>query len=75
MLSWARVSPVQALAYFSRQYPPHPITAQYAVRVLKSYPPDAVLVYIPQLVQAVRHDTVSLLLSTTKNRICFVDHV
>lgn len=59
MLSWARVSPVQALAYFSRQYPPHPITAQYAVRVLKSYPPDAVLFYIPQLVQAVRHDKVS----------------
>lgn len=50
---------MQALAYFSRQYPPHPITAQYAVRVLKSYPPDAVLFYIPQLVQAVRHDTVS----------------
>jgi len=59
MLNWARVSPVQALAYFSRQFPPHPITAQYAVRVLKSYPPDAVLFYIPQLVQAVRHDTVS----------------
>lgn len=57
-LTWARVSPVAALAYFSRQFPPHPITAQYAVRVLSSYPPDAVLFYIPQLVQAVRHDTV-----------------
>ncbi|CAB3384659.1 Hypothetical predicted protein [Cloeon dipterum] len=56
-LTWARVSPVAALAFFSRQYPPHPITAQYAVRVLSSYPPDAVLFYIPQLVQAVRHDT------------------
>lgn len=58
-LSWSRVSPVQALSYFSRQYPPHPITAQYAVRVLSSYPADSVLYYIPQLVQAVRHDTVS----------------
>lgn len=57
-LTWARVSPVAALAFFSRQYPPHPITAQYAVKVLSSYPPDAVLFYIPQLVQAVRHDTV-----------------
>ncbi|PSN41691.1 hypothetical protein C0J52_07710 [Blattella germanica] len=58
MLTWAPVSPIHALAYFSRQFPPHPITAQYAVRCLSSYPADAVLFYIPQLVQAVRHDTV-----------------
>jgi len=58
MLTWARVSPIQALSYFSRQYPPHPISAQYAVRVLESYPADAVLFYIPQLVQTLRHDTV-----------------
>ncbi|XP_969785.1 phosphatidylinositol 4-kinase alpha isoform X4 [Tribolium castaneum] len=57
MLTWARVSPITALAYFSRQFPPHPITAQYAVKVLSSYPADAVLFYIPQLVQALRHDT------------------
>lgn len=59
MLTWGRVSPIQALSYFSRQFPPHPITAQYAVRVLGSYQADAVLFYIPQLVQAIRHDTVS----------------
>lgn len=59
MLTWARVSPIQALSYFSRQNASHPITAQYAVRVLSSYPADAVLFYIPQLVQALRHDTVS----------------
>ena len=39
MLTWARVPPVKALAYFSRQYPRHPVTAQYAVRVLSSFPP------------------------------------
>lgn len=59
MLTWARVSPVQALSYFSRQLPPHPISAQYAVRTLASYPAEAVLFYIPQLVQAIRHDSVS----------------
>ncbi|KAL1513897.1 hypothetical protein ABEB36_003236 [Hypothenemus hampei] len=57
MLTWARVSPIQALGYFSsRQFPSHPISAQYAVRVLSSYQADAVLFYIPQLVQSLRHD-------------------
>ncbi|KAA0200909.1 hypothetical protein HAZT_HAZT003179 [Hyalella azteca] len=59
MLTWAAVPPVRALAFFSRQFPPHPITAQYAVRVLSGYPPDTVLFYIPQLVQALRYDTVN----------------
>ncbi|KAL0266294.1 UNVERIFIED_CONTAM: hypothetical protein PYX00_008881 [Menopon gallinae] len=65
-LSWSRVTPVQALSFFSRQYPPHPITAQYAVRVLSSYPADAVLFYIPQLVQAVRHDTMGYVIEFIK---------
>ncbi|XP_043226058.1 phosphatidylinositol 4-kinase alpha-like isoform X2 [Amphibalanus amphitrite] len=60
-LTWAKLPPVRALAYFSRQYPPHPITAQYAVRVLSSYPSDTVLFYIPQLVQAVRYDTMGFI--------------
>lgn len=61
MLAWAPVNPIQALSYFSRQYPTHPLTAQYAVRALNSYPAEAVLPYIPQLVQALRHDTVCFL--------------
>lgn len=60
MLTWAKVSPIQALSYFSRQLPHHPISAQYAVRTLASYPAEAVLFYIPQLVQAIRHDSVSI---------------
>lgn len=58
ILTWSQVSPIQALSYFSRQYPTHPLTAQYAVKTLTSYPAEAVLPYIPQLVQALRHDTV-----------------
>ncbi|XP_012288489.1 phosphatidylinositol 4-kinase alpha [Orussus abietinus] len=66
MLTWAEVSPIQALAYFSRQFPHHPISAQYAVRVLASYPADAVLYYIPQLVQAVRHDSMGYVIEFIK---------
>ncbi|CAI4230573.1 unnamed protein product [Auanema sp. JU1783] len=58
VLTWATCSPVMALSLLTpRQYPLHPITVQYAVRVLRSYPADALLMYIPQLVQAVRHDS------------------
>uniref|UniRef100_A0A914RD52 1-phosphatidylinositol 4-kinase n=1 Tax=Parascaris equorum TaxID=6256 RepID=A0A914RD52_PAREQ len=58
VLTWAPCSPVAALSLLgARQYPTHPITIQYAVRVLRSYPPDVLLQYIPQLVQAIRHDT------------------
>ena len=65
-LFWHRVHPLKALAFFSRQYPPHPITAQLAVRCLASYPPDAVLFYVPQLVQAVRYDTMGYVIEFIK---------
>ncbi|CAG2119996.1 unnamed protein product, partial [Medioppia subpectinata] len=57
MLTWTPVSPIQALSYFSRQYPPHPITAQYAIRNLINYDPNVIMFCIPQLVQAVRYDS------------------
>ncbi|CAP24439.2 Protein CBG03566 [Caenorhabditis briggsae] len=58
VLTWARCSPVMALSLLTpRQYSIHPISMQYAVRVLRSYPADALLMYIPQIVQSVRYDT------------------
>ncbi|XP_013167776.1 PREDICTED: phosphatidylinositol 4-kinase alpha isoform X1 [Papilio xuthus] len=67
MVTWARVSPVEALSYFSRQYPPHPLSAQAAVNALTSYPSSAVLLYIPQLVQALRHDTMGYVAELIKS--------
>ncbi|XP_028043414.1 phosphatidylinositol 4-kinase alpha isoform X2 [Bombyx mandarina] len=67
MITWARVSPVEALSYFSRQYPPHPLSAQAAVNTLTSYPSSTLLLYIPQLVQALRHDTMGYVAELIKS--------
>ncbi|KJE88947.1 type 3 phosphatidylinositol 4-kinase [Capsaspora owczarzaki ATCC 30864] len=56
VLCWAPVSPAGALALFSKLYSPHPVVAQFALRVLRSFPADLILFYIPQLVQALRYD-------------------
>ena len=58
----------RALSLFcKRTLPIHPITAQYATRVLNSYPAKAVLFYIPQLVQAVRYDDLGYVQEFIKN--------
>lgn len=71
ILNWAPVPPITALGYFSHS---HPLTAQYATRVLQNYPPQALLFYVPQLVQAVRYDTVSFSfqLYKTFRRVCAI---
>lgn len=56
VVTWAPIQPILALSFFSKAYPPHPFTAQYAVRSLYSYPIEVVMIYIPQLVQAIRND-------------------
>ena len=57
ILTWAKSTPIHGLSLLCpRTHPSHPLTAQYAVSVLASYPPDAVLFYIQQLVQATRWD-------------------
>jgi hypothetical protein len=35
----------------------HPLVASYVVRCLRRFSPDAVVFYLPQLVQALRHDS------------------
>lgn len=59
VLSWTPIAPVAAISFFSRMYPQHPLTHQYAVRVLGTYEPETLLFYVPQLVQGTRYDKVN----------------
>ncbi|CAD5216891.1 unnamed protein product [Bursaphelenchus okinawaensis] len=58
ILTWVHCSPVMAISLLCPKiYPPHPSTAQYAVNVLRACPPDLLLLYIPQIVQCMRWDS------------------
>ncbi|KAL7753195.1 phosphatidylinositol-4- kinase [Sorochytrium milnesiophthora] len=53
---WAPVPPITAITLFQPHYRSHPAVLQYAMRSLFSFDIDNVFFYIPQLVQALRHD-------------------
>ncbi|KAI9473410.1 MAG: hypothetical protein EXX96DRAFT_304862 [Benjaminiella poitrasii] len=53
---WAPVSIITAATYLLPNYSNNPFILQYAMRSLKQYPVEAVFFYIPQIVQALRHD-------------------
>eukprot|EP01113_Clastostelium_recurvatum_P021993 TRINITY_DN2614_c0_g1_i1.p1 TRINITY_DN2614_c0_g1~~TRINITY_DN2614_c0_g1_i1.p1 ORF type:complete len:2071 (-),score=563.44 TRINITY_DN2614_c0_g1_i1:69-6281(-) len=56
LLYWATVSPPKAISLLSKTYQSHPLVIQYAVRVLRSFSPETIIFYLPQLVQALRYD-------------------
>lgn len=53
---WAACSITQALEFLTPAYKGHPRVMAYVLRVLESYPPERVTFFMPQLVQALRHD-------------------
>ncbi len=54
---WAPVAPVLAVSYFQPQYRNDPSLLQYAHRVLEGHPVDVTFFYVPQVVQALRNDS------------------
>ncbi|KAH7034920.1 phosphatidylinositol 3 [Microdochium trichocladiopsis] len=56
LLFWAPVNPITAVTYFLPAYRKHPFLTQYAMRALESHSIDVTFFYVPQIVQALRHD-------------------
>ncbi|CAF0823433.1 unnamed protein product [Adineta ricciae] len=59
ILIWAPTDPVAALSYFANarlNQIANSYTIQYASRILYTTRPEAIILYIPQLVQAIRYD-------------------
>lgn len=67
MLTWAPITPIKALSFFSRKYPNHPITVQFAIRNLFQTKPDVIMMFIPQLLQAVRYDAIGYITEFIKS--------
>jgi len=57
LLLWAAVPPVTAVSYFQPRFDNNPIVLQYAMRVLEQHPVQLTFFFVPQVVQALRTDT------------------
>ncbi|KAF6763882.1 atypical/PIKK/PI4K protein kinase [Ephemerocybe angulata] len=57
LLFWAPVPPIIANTFFERRYNSDPLILQYAHRVLAQHPVELTFFFIPQVVQALRYDT------------------
>ncbi|KAK3818759.1 MAG: hypothetical protein J3Q66DRAFT_282178 [Benniella sp.] len=56
LLFWGPVPSITAISYFQPAYHNDPMILQYAMRSLEHSPVEVVFFYIPQVVQALRHD-------------------
>jgi len=56
LLFWHPVPSITAISYFQPAYHNNPMVLQYAMRSLEHSPVEVVFFYVPQIVQALRHD-------------------
>lgn len=56
LLHWAPSTLTTALTFLNTPYVKSPLVGQYAIRVLRRFSPDAIVFYLAQIVQCLRHD-------------------
>ncbi len=56
LLFWDPVPPIVAVTFFEPRYHSDPMILQYAHRVLAQHLVDVTFFFVPQIVQALRHD-------------------
>ncbi|KAF9355760.1 phosphatidylinositol-4- kinase [Mortierella sp. NVP85] len=56
LLFWQPVPSITAITYFQPAFHNNPMVLQYAMRSLEHSPVEVVFFYVPQIVQALRHD-------------------
>ena len=56
LLYAGNATPPMALTLLRKEYKSHPYVTQYAIRVLRTFPPETLIFYLPQLVQTLRYD-------------------
>jgi phosphatidylinositol 4-kinase len=75
LLNWSPATLSIALTLLNVPYVKSPLVAQYAIRTLRKFTPEAVVFYLPQLVQCLRHDSSGILkrylLNVSKSSVMF----
>ncbi|KAF9190169.1 phosphatidylinositol-4- kinase, partial [Haplosporangium sp. Z 767] len=56
LVFWQPVPSITAISYFQPAFHNNPMVLQYAMRSLEDSPVEVVFFYVPQIVQALRHD-------------------
>ncbi|KAI8595057.1 hypothetical protein EDD21DRAFT_56808 [Dissophora ornata] len=56
LVFWQPVPSITAISYFQPAFHNNPMVLQYAMRSLEHSPVEVVFFYVPQIVQALRHD-------------------
>eukprot|EP00741_Cyanophora_paradoxa_P019401 tig00021127_g18729.t1 len=60
LVYWTRCPLTTALAFLGKTFQGNALVLNYALNTMRSFPPEAVVFYLPQICQSIRHDATGM---------------